>query len=174
MDLERIFREHQGPPVNIEGIVRSLGIELDKKASLDPEISGQIERLGNNKYKISTNGSDSYFRQRFTIAHELGHLLYHSHLIGDGVDDNRAYRSVADGKFYNRSITAREETEANRFAASLLMPKESVLSVWENSGRSLKDTAKKFQVSMQAMRIRLESLDVPSGSLEDSVEGQND
>ncbi|RDD63201.1 ImmA/IrrE family metallo-endopeptidase [Ferruginivarius sediminum] len=91
------------------------------------------------------------------MAHELGHFLYHAHLISDGVDDNRAYRSAPEGRFYNRSIGKAEETEANRFAAGLLMPRDLVLAEWEKTG-SLSEVAKRFQVSKQAMRIRLEGL----------------
>ena len=157
MDLDKIIREHSGPPVNIEGIIRSLGIDLDKKATLDDEIAGQIEYLGGSKYKISANSKDHYYRQRFTLAHELGHFLYHSHLIGEGVDDDKAYRSVPDGRFYNQSIGSREETEANRFAASILMPREAVDLAWTEL-RDAEQMAKRFQVSKAAMQIRLEGL----------------
>ncbi len=134
MSLDKILREHAGPPVNIEGIIRDLGIRLDKRADLDSEISGQCERLDDGTYKISANKSDHYYRQRFTMAHELGHFLYHSHLLEDGVDDNRAYRSTADGRFFNKLIGPAEETEANRIAANVLMPKDLVVWEWEELG----------------------------------------
>jgi len=150
-----IFRSHAGPPVNIEGIISALGIQLDKKANLDSEISGQIERLDDGKFKISVNKNDHYYRQRFTMAHELGHFLIHAHLLSDGVDDNRAYRSTPEGQFYNRNIDAPQETEANRFAASILMPANFVKKHWEND---ISKIAKLFQVSKQAMEIRLKGL----------------
>lgn len=130
--LEEIFEENSGPPVNIEAIIRAIGIELDKKASLDSEVSGQIETLPNGQFKISVNKSDHYFRQRFTMAHELGHYFLHAHLIGDGVDDNKAYRSVPAGRFHNTLIGQAEETQANRFAASVLMPAAAVRSLWND------------------------------------------
>lgn len=157
IDLVTVIREHQGPPVNIEGIIRSMGIELDKRADLAPEISGQLERLPNGKYKISVNKADHYYRQRFTMAHELGHYVFHLHLIGDGVDDNRAYRSTADGVYCNRDIQQSEETEANRFAASVLMPETAVIRLAQE-GCTPDALAKQFQVSAQAMEIRLAGL----------------
>jgi Zn-dependent peptidase ImmA (M78 family) len=157
--LATILQEHAGPPVNIEGIIRSLGIKLDKRADLDPEISGQCERLDDGTYKISANKSDHYYRQRFTMAHELGHFLYHSHLLQDGVDDNRAYRSTTDGQFYNRLIGKDQETEANQFAASVLMPKQAVLDAWGRL-QDLASISEEFQVSRPAMRIRLSTLGV--------------
>ena len=158
-NFREIVLRHLGPPVNIEGIIRSLGVSVDKKAKLDKEISGQIERLENQQYKISVNSKDHYFRQRFTLAHELGHYLLHSHLIGQGLDDDKAYRSVPDGKFYNQNIGSREETEANSFAARLLMPK-SKLMIEARPGREISDLAKAFQVSPAAMKIRLTVLGI--------------
>lgn len=161
MKMSKSFKEiatkHIGPPVNIEAIIRSMGIELDKKADLESEISGQLERIGAGKYRISANKSDHYLRQRFTMAHELGHFLLHAHLIGDGLDDSRAYRSVADGKFFNENIGPTQETEANRFAARLLMPK-SKLAEQATIDKETSQLAKEFQVSRQAMEIRLQSL----------------
>lgn len=162
MNLGDLIAEHSGPPVNIEAIIRELDIQLDKKADLDQEISGQIEKIGSGCYKISVNKSDHYYRQRFTMAHELGHFLYHFHLIGDGVDDNTAYRSAPEGRFFNKKILPSHETEANQFAASVLMPKDLVLSEWEKS-QNLADVSKRFQVSQQAMQYRLQGLGVTVG-----------
>lgn len=159
-NLKQIFEEHKGPPVRIEGIIRAFGLELDKKADLDDEISGQIEKIDSDSYKISVNKNDHYYRQRFTMAHEFGHFILHSHLISDGVDDSRAYRSVPEGRFYNRLIGKSEESEANRFAAGILMPASLVREHWQLSNGSAPDLAKKFQVSEQAMKIRLNSLEL--------------
>ncbi|MBV6448928.1 ImmA/IrrE family metallo-endopeptidase [Nitrosomonas sp.] len=145
-------------PVNIEGIIRSLGIELDKKADLDDDISGQIERLPGGSYKISVNKKDHYFRQRFTMAHELAHFLFHRSLIGDGVDDSKAYRSTNKGKFYNTSITREHETQANQFAASILMPESLVLRLYDEFDSDLDELSKKLQASKQAISIRLTAM----------------
>jgi len=155
--LREIFEENRGPPANVEAIIRLLGIDLDKNARLDSEISGQIERCPDGSYRISVNADDPYFRKRFTMAHELGHYLYHSHLMEDGIDDTRAYRSTQAGRFHNARIGRHEESEANRFAAGLLMPSDLVRESWAE----LRDPgmmAKRFQVSTKAMEIRLRGL----------------
>jgi len=93
------------------------------------------------------------------MAHELAHYLLHFHLIGDGIDDDSAYRSTAKGNYYNRKIGTIEETEANRLAAQLLMPADLVKRKWANRGAAtLQEFAKMFQVSAEAMRIRLSGL----------------
>ena len=155
--FKEIVNKHIGPPVNIEAIVRDIGLRLDKRAKLDDEISGQLERLNGNEFKISVNRDHHYFRQRFTIAHELAHFLLHRDLIGAGVDDNKAYRSTTDGNFNNTEIGPREEAQANRFAARLLIPK-SKLGELVRADDHVSEIAKKFQVSPAAMNIRLESL----------------
>lgn len=157
MTFRDIVRQHSGPPVNIEAIIRGVGIQLDKKAELDPNVSGQLERLGPDSYRISANKSDHYLRQRFTMAHELGHYMLHAHLIGDGVDDTKVYRSDPKGNFFNPNITSVEETEANKFAAELLMPR-SLLAVESTVGLPVAKLATDFQVSPRAMEIRLTGL----------------
>jgi Zn-dependent peptidase ImmA (M78 family)/DNA-binding XRE family transcriptional regulator len=56
---------------------------------------------------IVFSSSDAGDRQRFTIAHELGHLLLHSPMRDDELDAKGA------------------EVEANRFAGALLLPEEA-------------------------------------------------
>ncbi len=144
-----------GPPVNIEQMIRDFGISLDKKAELEQQIAGQIERLDDGSYQISINGNDHYFRQRFTMAHELGHFIYHKSLIGRGIDDDRLYRSTSAGDFYNESITQKHETEANKFAAAILMPKPLIEKSFQENDKDVNKVATIWQVSPQALKIRL-------------------
>jgi len=93
---------------------------------------------------IIVNPSDSLARQRFTVAHELGHALLHN----EGVHERSDVRLAS----YRR-----HEVEANKFAASLLMPSEKVVLAFE-MGKNLEEMAILFGVSQTAMRIRLETL----------------
>lgn len=155
--LEMIAKHQEALPVNVEALIRELGLELDKEAELPPDILGQIQLLPNGKYKISANKNDHYFRRRFTIAHELGHFLLHKDLIGTGVDDDTLYRSGPTGNFYNTQIKARQEAEANKFAAGLLMPAAWVHKLWRDTP-NFRSLAAKFLVSPSAMKIRAEGL----------------
>ncbi len=141
-------------PVDVEGLARALGVRV-RRAWLDGQLSGMIERNTDGKYVITVNASDRHERQRFTIAHELGHYMLHRSLIGDGVDDDRAYRSTSGGKYHNLNIGPRQETEANRFAANLLMPRELISKLKRDRGlRTTDDLATALAVSKQAMAIR--------------------
>ena len=140
-------------PVDVHNLPDRLGIRL-KKAFLADGISGMLEKL-EETFLITVCATDPHTRQRFTLAHELGHYMLHRHLVGDGIDDDRAYRSTQVGKYHNTLIGPAEETEANKFAANLLMPRELVNSERSKEGSTVQSMAALFQVSEHAMSIRL-------------------
>jgi len=153
MISEAIARAQAKAPVDVEGLAVDLGLRVHR-AYLEKDTSGELIRLGNGGFQINVNANDVLTRQRFTIAHELGHYIYHRNLIGAGLDDSKAYRSVDGGKYRNTAIGPREESEANRFASNLLMP-ESLLRPCLDEGLDVEALADAFQVSKQAMRVRL-------------------
>jgi Zn-dependent peptidase ImmA (M78 family) len=151
--------------INVENLISKMGIELDKKAELDDALAGLIECVENNRYKISTNKNDNYFRKRITMAHELAHFLFHKSLIGDGIFDNKAYRALEADKFSNQNIKPEHEAEANKFAATILMPMNLIKALCEDSGfdidklneDEISKLATKLKVSKQALAIRLKN-----------------
>lgn len=162
---EIVARFIQDAPVNIEAMVEAFGVELERKADLHPQIAGQIERVDGNKFKISINKNDHYFRRRFTTAHELAHFLLHRSLIGNGLDDTKAYRSLDVGNFNNQNVTSQHEAEANRLASRMLMPQELVRRYHGELAGDVKGMAKKFQVSPEAMGYRLKALHLQAAEL---------
>lgn len=139
-------------PVDVNNLANRLGIPVVQKLMPD-EMSGSLVKTGDESYEIHVNALHPSTRQRFTIAHELGHYVNHRSLLGDGVNDNKAYRTTTDDALYNPKIGSKQETEANRFAASLLMPAETV-EQFVNSGMSVKQMSEKLGVSKHAMSIR--------------------
>lgn len=143
------------PPVRIERIAKDLGIEL-RSGDLG-DVSGVLVRQGTSAI-IGTNSTQSPQRQRFTIAHELGHFLLHEG-ITNHVD--RSYR-VNYRSAESSQATNVEEIEANFFAATILMPKlmldaESAELAVDNDER-VAELARLFQVSRLAMSLRLANL----------------
>lgn len=142
----------QEVPVRIASIARALGVEV-KSATLKPRISGQIQKSETSAsgFRIRVNRHESPTRQRFTIAHEIGHYLLHRDEIGDGIEDTILYRST---------LSDYREAEANRMAAELLMPRKKILEFLKLFGGSATRTvaqamAEKFDVSEAAMCVRL-------------------
>ncbi len=142
-------------PVDVELLAKSLGIDV-VHMNLDNDTSGMIERVSDGKFRIVVNDNHPMTRKRFTIAHELGHYFNHRHLIGDGISDDRAYRSADSGRYANTAIGRRQETEANQFAANLLMPYDAIMALRnemrENDPAAI---ARRIGVSEQAYCIRM-------------------
>ncbi len=140
-------------PVDVFSIIKDMGLVFER-FPMEDNLSGYIQNTGSG-YTIAVNSNHYLVRQRFTAAHELGHYIYHRHLIGDGVDDNRAYRSAEGGKFYNTLIGPRQETQANQFAANLLMPQHLIAALKKQGHRDPDLLAEMLAVSKPAIRIHL-------------------
>ena len=136
-------------PVNLDEMSSALGLKVQRQFMAD-DVSGKIERSGDS-YVITINALHSPTRQRFTQAHEIAHYVLHRDLIGDGIVDDAMYRSS--------QLRSELETQANRFAADLLMPVPLVRQAYRTDGiRDLASLTAKFQVSEDAMRIRLKQI----------------
>ncbi|AKU54722.1 hypothetical protein FORC18_1165 [Vibrio parahaemolyticus] len=146
-------------PINLNGLCKDLGIELCVKP-LNSEISGELERKPDGSFRINVNELHHVNRRNFTVGHEIGHFILHRDLIGDGVDDTKMYRSENVGKYFNQNIKPIHEREANSFAASMLMPRDT-LKNYHTITQDLSELASKFQVSKAAMQYRLEDLGLP-------------
>lgn len=142
-------------PVDVELLAQSLGIEVSYM-NLDADTSGILEKKKDGRFRIVVNDNHPSTRKRFTIAHELGHYFNHRHLIGDGISDDRAYRSSASGMYNNTAIGRRQETEANQFAANLLMPWDAIKTLEKETGiNDPAELARRIGVSEHALCIRL-------------------
>ena len=149
-----LTKARKSPPVDVLSLPPMIGVRL-QQACLGSDISGMLEGAPDGTFTITVNASDPQTRQRFTIAHELGHYMLHRHLVGAGIDDDRAYRSTSVGRYHNTAIGPKQETEANKFAASLLMPKDIVDARRAEAGATVSSLAAVFGVSEHAMSIRL-------------------
>ena len=140
-------------PVPVMSLPAMLGIKL-RAAFLGSGISGMLEKSGDS-FLLTINATDPDTRQRFTLAHEIGHYMLHRHLVGDGLDDDRAYRSTEVGKYHNTLIGPKEEREANKFAANLLMPRDAINREWAKDDITVSQMSRLFGVSEHAMSIRV-------------------
>jgi Zn-dependent peptidase ImmA (M78 family) len=145
-------------PVDVELIAQRLHI-LIRKSPTDDDISGFLLRQSYGSV-IGVNTLHHSNRQRFTIAHELGHFLLHEH---DTVHVDRALFKHRNE--LSSAGTNRDEVEANRFAAELLIPqafleKDLALNPIHDmlDDRRMQQLAKRYQVSVQAMTNRVVSL----------------
>lgn len=95
-------------------------------------------------------------RARFTVAHEIGHVILHAHEIRETMV-NRG----KDGLARRSDIKPYEDPEwqANAFAGSLLMPESAVREiVSRNTRKAVSAVANILRVSRAAADIRLRNL----------------
>ena len=159
--VEQLLREAGivAPPVPVEQLAEHMGA-LVRYAPFDGQMSGLLYRAEDgNRAVIGVNSRHPTVRQRFSIAHELGHLALHEPAFQI---DEHAFVSFRNSK--SSSASDPHEIEANQFAAALLMP-EALLracldQLEENPDveESIRKIAQRFDVSTQAMTIRLTSL----------------
>jgi Zn-dependent peptidase ImmA (M78 family) len=137
--------------VDVEALARDLGLTLVREPSFHRDIAGKIVRDTHSPsgFTIYVNANDPRRRQRFTIAHEIGHFVLHRDLIGDGITDDGLYRSPLGDHM---------ERQANALAADILMPRRLLRTLWRDGQRSLAQLANRFDVSDAALRIRLSEM----------------
>ena len=140
----------QSAPVDVLGVAKRFGVHV-YSAKLADKISGVLVRdpsYGSESgFVIFVDQDEPAYRQRFTAAHELGHFVLHKDSIGDRVEDNYLLRS--------EGMTNKQEREANRFAAALLMPLDVIESEMASGNTTVSGLANAFNVSPTAMSIRL-------------------
>ncbi|MBV8979245.1 MAG: ImmA/IrrE family metallo-endopeptidase [Alphaproteobacteria bacterium] len=98
-------------------------------------------------------------RDRFTIAHELGHYVLH-YLLDPG-------RTKPKGGFAaSRYGNSRVEWEANWFAAGFLMPRSAFKTAFEREKSHIGRVAEHFRVSPAAAYVRARAIGLVNAAKE--------
>ena len=147
--------QHYSPslPVNVHRIIRAEGIIL-RIVHTNPDFNGMYIRLLDEPF-IYVNGNHPRNRRTFTLAHEL----YHHFESKRGAWHGRPMFHLGRDPETHPETRAdiREERQANRFAAALLMPDEAVRAM-ACERLTAAQMARQFGVSKDAMEIRLAEL----------------
>lgn len=146
------------PPILLDKILSIYSISLGEAPS--NEYSGFLIRKKRSAL-IGINSNDTYARQRFTIAHELAHFLLEK--TKDTFVDEHS--KISHRSYSHEKGKAKNEVIADKFAASLLMPrnflKRDFMKI-EMKGifqeNDLEYLAEKYVVSKEAMKYRLANL----------------
>lgn len=146
-------------PVPVFEMIAALGVEV-RFTSLDSLAGAMIPAANDRSAGVLINSSQPYDRQRYTAAHELGHLV---------LDHAPEVCRTELGRRF-----AGPEVQADRFASELLVPMEALAAEADRVKRELGQKApiqhivfvlsRRFLVSFQAMTLRLDHL----GSLQPS------
>jgi Zn-dependent peptidase ImmA (M78 family) len=154
---ERYLGIFGGPelPVPVEAIAEDLlGLRIEQSSDMG-DCSGMLlpaERLILLNAAEAKHDGEPIRRQRFTIAHEVGHWVCHC-LEGRADEQPAAMCRKLDLQLdADRAI----EREANVFAAELLMPEDAVRTIW-GAAPQIAVVAGRLGVSQLAVHWRLYS-----------------
>ena len=148
-------------PISVEKVAKSMGAQV-RFSPLDKELSGMIY-IKNDVPIIGVNSLHHPNRQRFTIAHELGHLEMHRAMITSEVHVDKSF-PILMRDAVAATGTQKIEIDANRFAAELLMPRALLEEALANARfdiddeKPLEEIAKRFRVSRQTLDYRIRYL----------------
>lgn len=142
-------------PVDVIKIAYANDIKV-YEGDLDKKTSGAIRYDKNeNKFEILVNKNDVKTRQRFTIAHELGHYFLHKEFLkSEEIHIDIMYRATE-----KLDEEKEREKQVDYFAGALLMNR-TLLEKLYRENNSIQDLAGIFDVSVSAMTVRLDILDL--------------
>ena len=139
-NVARFISPHRRPGEPLEAMALRLGVRRIVEESLSFE--GGIFQLSAGELVIKLNAESPATRKRFTLAHEIGHLLL-------GKPGLR--RSCGGNQVLERKCDA--------IASELLMPVDEVIPFVAGLGKpspeKLRAMASRFDVSLQAAAFRL-------------------
>ncbi|MFB9245229.1 ImmA/IrrE family metallo-endopeptidase [Massilia antarctica] len=162
------------PPVDVDRIAELLGICVSEEPRHDAEHAitvGKITLEKDQPARVWINPAENAYgpRRRFTLAHEIGHFCMHRSTNQTTFVDTKATMNRRES-FWNRF-----ESEANNFAAELLMPGALITSAGrgiidqfkaDNDAEMMPITvfvqqmASRFKVSNLAMEYRIKNMGI--------------
>lgn len=128
-----------GPIKNLMQLVERAGVIVGLSSFGGASVSGVTFNVPGNPPLVLLNEAHPADRRRFTLAHELGHLVMH------------------------RFPTATMEAEANNFASALLMPARDIRPAFAGRRVTLQLLGAlklEWRVAMQALLMRATSLEL--------------
>lgn len=134
------------PPVNVGQIAELPRVEVTAKTTMEIGGLSGFSEYSQGRWRIAINSDDHVTRRRFTLCHELKHVLDHP-FIGVLYPD-------AEGKPSDEQA----ERICDYFSACLIMPRMWVKRAWSDGICDQQALASLFQASAPAMAIRLERL----------------
>jgi predicted transcriptional regulator len=143
-----------GPGDDIQALVERLGgkVSIQDTLTEDPARSGSLFVESPTKFTIIVPTHTGQLRDRFTIAHELGHFMLHYMW-------RRHHGAQIEGPMMAlRKGSDRIEWEANWFAAAFLMPSSEFSEEYLRCDRNIAAVAAAFGVSIAAADVRARQL----------------
>lgn len=139
-----------GVPVNPISIAQLMDVKVMSVKFKDTAIDGAVRNVDGDRTIYVKEGLPPA-RARFTVAHEIGHI------IANEDDESKSYGYIDYRRQMCGTTGTDEEKFANAFAAALLMPADKVRDAVKFF-ESTSSLAEYFGVSSEAMTYRLQNL----------------
>lgn len=137
----------EGPIDNLVNVLQKKGILIGNVKLNNQNVDAYSKWMNGIPVIILGKDKGSAVRYRFSLAHELGHLILHSHITEEDKIDVETYKRIED--------------EANMFASSFLMPEKSFVKGFYSSRlESFINLKYKWKVSIGSMIIRSRQLNL--------------
>jgi Zn-dependent peptidase ImmA (M78 family)/DNA-binding XRE family transcriptional regulator len=133
-----------GPIVNLFDAAEGLGLKvLRKPIPLDKFFGLSAASADEGAFILVNNQDITIERQLFTLAHEIGHLIFHRGEYSDALMDHG-----------DKEEEERREKVADYFASHLLVPRDAFERALGGT-RSLRELKYHFRVSYQVILVRI-------------------
>ena len=138
------------PPINLKHVVEVKGFVYMEVDTFPDNVSALFIAKGGQNYAL-VNAKHHPNRQRFSLAHELGHIIL-QHKGVDLEEDVSTIDTPPENSGDSRRRDPREK-EADIFASALLIPLGMLKKEHSKKDADIEKMAKVFGVSQQAMTI---------------------
>jgi len=170
-EVLKLFNVPMEPPIDLSPILNKLDIKILRNIDFNNLHNIGYIKVKNNDIIIWINPLKNIYptRERFTIAHELGHLFLHIAPNNINAEFKDTEENLTRNNYWNL-----QEYEANNFAARLLMPKDLIIKYAKQLYEQYKEQfktlptkeefikmlAEVFNVSKTAMEYRLKNMGI--------------
>ncbi|MCT6902126.1 MAG: ImmA/IrrE family metallo-endopeptidase [Lactobacillus sp.] len=149
-ELSKSYRQKQGNDslaVDLNAVLRDIDGDIEYGVGAESSFIDDKKQ-----FHIYLPNMTSPRRDRFTIAHELGHYFFHYVY--------PQFHNMKPSKKFGRGGHNRAETQANVFASAFLMPKSLFTKVFAEKKGDLQSVADAFLVSVPAASVRAQILNL--------------
>jgi Zn-dependent peptidase ImmA (M78 family)/transcriptional regulator with XRE-family HTH domain len=145
MKLRDYWELGRGPINNLTAVLERNGFVITKKEFEDLKTDGFSQWKEGRPYIFISEDKNSAVRIRYDIAHELGHIILHSEVSEDELNNNKRFLKI--------------EKEAHCFAGAFLLPSSTFSEeVFSSSVQNFIPLKRRWKVSIAAMVKRCEDL----------------
>jgi len=137
----------QGLPIDVFAIPGVAGVNLTLR-DMGGKTSCRLSRIREGEWSLVVNSARHLYRQRYAVAHALGHFFLHR-TICESFDDDIYFRGGG---------CCEMDDAANLFAKETLMPEKDFKRAVADGTRRVRLLSKLFSVSSLAVRVRAKDL----------------